>query len=436
MSSFIIHPCKRVKGVISLAGDKSISHRALILSSLSDAKTAIYNFPFSDDCLVTLDILQSLGIEIKKKSSSTIFVYGKGLSGFKRPRHILQLKESGTSMRLFTGLLSAQDFPTQLDGSLSLRKRPMLRVIEPLSLMGAKIKAKKERGNLYLPIKILPSHLKAINWTMKIPSAQVKSAILLAGLYAKGKTVIYEPIPSRDHTERMLQTFRARIKKIGRKIILWPSVLVSPKKIVVPGDISSASFFIVLATLVRNSSLLIKNISLNPTRLGILNALEKMGARIRILQKTSSSDELAGDLIIKSSSLKGIVITEHQIPTLIDELPILMVAACFARGKSRFEGVEELRIKETDRIESMITNLTKMGAHIELKHKQNREVIEIEGTGKLKASKLEGFGDHRTVMSLVIAGLLADSSSEINDIDAVNKSFPHFFSLLNHLIAT
>jgi len=434
MSSFVISPCKRIKGNIALPGDKSISHRALIFSSLSQEKTIIKNFPFSDDCLVTLKAFRSMGIKIRNNSSTSIVVEGKGLFGLIKPKSTLYFKESGTTMRLLTGLLSGQSFSSRLDGSPALRKRPMLRVINPLSLMGAKINAKKRRNNFYLPISISPNSLESITWKMKIPSAQVKSAILLAGLYAKGKTIIYEPISSRDHTERMMSLFKARIKKQGKKIYLESSLLIAPKIVEIPGDISSASFFIVLAVLKNKSQIKIKKVSLNLSRLGVIDVLKKMGASIKVTNKRIVCNEPIGDLIIRSSILKGVTVRKSVIPRLIDELPILMVAASLARGKSSFEGVRELRVKETDRIRSMVENLRKMGVLIEIKHKGNKEVIVIEGRKNLRGASLKSFNDHRTAMSMVVAGLLAQSQSLIDDMECVNKSFPQFFPILNHLI--
>ena len=434
MPSLAIRPCPSIKGKINLPGDKSISHRALIFSSLSQGKTIIKNFPFSDDCLVTLNAFRSMGIKIKRISQNSVVVEGKGLFGLCKPKSTLLLRESGTTARLLIGLLSGQNFSSKLNGSPALGKRPMLRVINPLSLMGAKINAKKISNNFYLPISIFPSLLKSITWKMKIPSAQVKSSILLAGLYTGGKTTIYEPVPSRDHTERMMSLFKVKIKKRNGKIVLKPSLIISPKTVVIPGDISSASFFIVLATLIKRSQLKIINTSLNPSRLGMISTLKNMGASIKVTNRRIVCNEPMGDLVIKSSALKGVAITKSSIPSLIDEIPVLMVAASLAKGKSRFEGVGELRVKETDRINSMVGNLRRMGVIIEIKHKGNKEVIVIEGSENLRGTKLRSFNDHRTAMSMVVAGLAAGSPSQLDSLTCVKKSFPQFFSILNHLI--
>ncbi|MFH1621929.1 MAG: 3-phosphoshikimate 1-carboxyvinyltransferase [Candidatus Omnitrophota bacterium] len=430
----LIKPCRKIIGTLNLPGDKSISQRVVILSSIAKGLTKIKNFSFSNDCKVTLKTFQSLGVKINKKGKGDLFVYGVGLSGLKRPKSIIDVCESGTSMRILMGLLCAQNFKSRLDGKISLRRRPMLRVIKPLRLMGANIKARKKSKDEYPPISIYPSALRPLNWKMNIPSAQVKSAILLAGLYTSGKTNIYEPIKSRDHMERMLKHFKVKIKQNRKNITITPSSLISPKIIYVPSDISSAAFFIVLGCLLRDSIIKIKNLGLNPSRAGVIDVLKRMGANIRIIKRRNKYFEPMADIVVKSSRLKSVKITKDKIPSMIDELPILMVAASLAKGISTFQGVRELRVKETDRIKSMIWNLSRMGVKLESKVKNNEEIVMICGSTKINGANLKSFGDHRTAMSMVIAGLLADSPSKIDDVKCINKSFPEFLKTLKRII--
>ncbi|MDD5355463.1 MAG: 3-phosphoshikimate 1-carboxyvinyltransferase [Candidatus Omnitrophica bacterium] len=429
--AYLIKPCKKIQGVINnIPGDKSISHRAVIISSIAKGNTLVENFSYSDDCEATLKASRLLGIKIKKIGKCRLRIYGKGLFGLSKPVNKINLGESGTSMRLLIGLLSGQNFNATLEAKGSLRKRPMLRVIQPLRLMAANIKACKKGKEEFPPVKIYPSPLKAISWRMSIPSAQVKSAILLAGLYAKGRTKIYEPIKSRDHTERMLKLFGADIKLRGKNIYIRQSDLISPKKIYVPSDISSASFFMVLASLLEGSRVTIENVSLNPSRRGVIDVLKKMGADIKVIYKRRNYFEPMADLVIKSSKLKGIVVREDIMPRLIDELPVLMVAASLAKGRSVFEGIAELRVKETDRIKSMAANLSRMGVKIKVKTKANKEIIVVEGAETLKGASLKSFGDHRTAMSMIIAALCANSPSRLDDIKCISKSFPDFLRTL------
>ncbi|MFC1754340.1 3-phosphoshikimate 1-carboxyvinyltransferase [Thermoproteota archaeon] len=432
--SFLIKPCRKVHGILKLPGDKSISHRAIIISAIAKGNTRVKNFSFSDDCKLTLQAIRSMGVRIEKKSGGVLIVYGRGISGLKKPRHTIDVGESGTSMRLLIGLLSAQGFSSGIDGKAPLRKRPMLRVIRPLRLMGAEIKARKKGRDEYPPIDISPAQLRSLSWHMKIPSAQVKSAIMFAALYADKESRIYESILSRDHTERMLRYFKADIKTKAKRITIGPCSLVSPKNIYIPSDISSASFFMVAACLLKNSYVKIKNVCLNPSRSGIIEALKMMGASIKVIHTKRKYFDPYGDVVVRSSRLKAFKIGERLVPKLIDELPILMVAASLASGTSVFSGVGELKVKETNRIRSMVENLSKMGVSIETKVKANKEVIVIRGGRSLKGSYLKSFGDHRTAMSMIVAGLCADSPSRIDNINCISKSFPDFLKHLRHLI--
>lgn len=479
MRSLFIKPALNLKGEVILPGDKSIAHRCIIISAITHGKTTIKNFPINQDCLFTLRAFKKLGISISL-TSNAVTVLGKGLHGLKKPKTPIFVGDSGTTLRLILGILAAQNFEVTLITGRSLAHRPMLRVIAPLRLMGAQIKAKvkskKEKVEEYPPIKIRGGKLRPITYTMPVASAQVKSAILLAALYAEGTTRVIEPVPTRDHTERMLNLFRADIKTLPESstvsslqyktqmkeiIIKGNKDLVSPKTIFIPGDISSASFFIVLATILPNSKITIRNINLNPSRIGIIRVLKRMGADIKVTKslprlkgdpersqgscwgqashpawpagRQVSVGEPMGDLIVKSSKLKGTLITKEEVPSLIDEIPILMVAACCAKGSSIFEAVGELRVKETDRISSMSENLRKMGARVEIIKMDKSEKIVIKGTKVLRGARVKSFGDHRTAMSMVVAALNAKGRTRINDIACINKSFPDFMRILNTL---
>jgi 3-phosphoshikimate 1-carboxyvinyltransferase len=458
MRPFLVRESGGLKGEITLPGDKSIAHRAVIISALACGKTVISNFPVNQDCLATLNALKKLGLKIIRNNSRTITVFGKDLHGLTGPKSPVFVGESGTTLRLLLGVLAGQNFSAKLIVAKSLSNRPMLRVNAPLRMMGAEITAKRlPAGRLppacrtgrdgqgqaglsadkeeYPPLTISGGSLKAITYKMPVASAQVKSAILLGGLYACGRTKVIEPIKTRDHTERMLKIFKADIKvKQNNIVIKGGHKLVSPGRIYIPGDISSASFFIVGAAILPDSRLLIKNVSLNPSRLGIINVLKRMNADIKVQQSALRSTEPAGDILIKSSKLKGITVKKKEIPSLIDELPILMVAACLAKGKAVFEGVRELRVKETDRIRSMLENLTQMGANIKVAKYAESENIVIEGGKKLKGAKVRSFSDHRTAMSMVIAGLVASGTTSIDSLDSINKSFPDFLTLLKPLL--
>jgi len=444
MGFFVVKPISSLNGVITLPGDKSIACRSVIISAITASKTTIENFPANKDCLYAVGVFKKLGIKVEKnlnKRKPSIIVFGKGLYGLNKPKGPIFVGDSGTILRLVLGVLAGQSFKVGLTAGRSLSQRPMRRVTEPLRLMGAKIDSilNTQYSILeeYPPLTITGGKLKPITYKMPVASAQVKSAVLLAGLYAKGSTRVIEPIKTRDHTERMLKLFKADLKLLRNTIVVKGArELVSPHKIYIPGDISSASFFLVLASILPNSRIRIRNVSLNPSRLGIIKALRRMGANIKISNPKSQipNFEPMGDLLVKSSTLKGIKVRRADIPSLIDELPILMVAACYAKGKSIFEGVSELRVKETDRIKSMSENLSKMGASIKAVRARGAENIVIRGVKELIGSRVSSFGDHRTAMSMIIAGLKAKDRTLIDDIGCINKSFPNFLSILNPLI--
>ena len=429
-----------LKGTISIPGDKSIAHRCIIAASISQGRVQLENFPASVDCFSTLRAFQKLGIRIKQKKLNQLIVSGKGLRGLKKPHGPIFLGDSGTSARLLLGVLAAQPFKATLRAGKSLSQRPMLRVTEPLRLMGAQIVARSPSPAAaqeeYLPIAIRGGRLKPITYQMRVASAQVKSAILLAGLYADGITAVIEPLKTRDHTERLLKLFKADIKIKGKSIFIKGSrELKAPKKVYIPGDISSASFFIALASIVPCSEITIKNVGLNPTRTGAIKVLKRMGANILVSgMRGAGSFEPMGEVVVRTSSLKGTRVKKEEIPSLIDELPILMVAACKAVGRTVFEGVGELRVKETDRIKSMSDNLKKMGANIRITKNRREECVIIKGVKVLRGTKVRSFGDHRTAMSMIVAGLSACGRTLIDDVACINKSFPGFLAQLRKLL--
>jgi len=447
MSFFTIKPVSHLKGEILLPGDKSIAHRVIMLASLAKGKTRVKNFPFSEDCLTTLKVFRNLGIRIDvekglKKESSTITIWGRGIFGLKPKTNHIFVGNSGTTLRLILGILAGQNFKVTLEAGSSLSRRPMLRVTKPLRMMGAQIFAIRNPQSAipeeYPPITIQGAKLKGITYKIPVASAQVKSALLLAGLYALNRTHIIEPIKTRDHTERLLKLFKAKIKVKGKDIFIWAGKeLTSPGEIYIPADISSAAFFIVAATILPEAEIVIKKVSLNPTRLGLVKVLKRMGAKIEIKYEKSKmrNYEPIGEIKVRNSHLRGTRVRKEEIPLLIDELPILMVAACFASGQTILEGIQELRVKETDRINSMVENLRRMQAEIKVIKQKNLEKIIIEGKGNLKGARLSSYGDHRTAMSMVIAGLRAKGNTYLDDILCINKSFPQFLLILKRLKA-
>ncbi len=454
MPSHHIQPVRSIQGELSLPGDKSIAHRSIIISSIAKGKTDIYNFPTNQDCLITFRLFRKLGVRISNinREDFTLSIEGKGLYGLKRATSPLSVNESGTTFRLLLGILAGQRFSTTLITAHSLARRPMRRVTEPLRRMGAIIKARrvinlrssviKERIEEYPPITIKGGNLNRISYKMAVASAQVKSALLLAALYAKGTTRILEPVKTRDHTERMLKNFRANIRIENKFILLrGQNELTSPGKIYIPGDISSASFFIVAAILLPHSYLVLRSVGVNPTRIGLIRILRRMGADIRIvpLGASFSGGEPVADVIVRSSKLRGVRVSSSEVPQLIDELSILMLASCFAEGQTVICGVEELRVKETDRILSMESNLKRMGAEIFVSTYRSssgklRERIVVRGVKCLRGARVNSFGDHRTAMSMVIAGLIAKGRTVIDDVDCIDKSFPGFLITLRKII--
>ena len=435
---------------ITVPSDKSISHRAVILASVSKGITRIKNLLMSEDIKRTIEAFQAMGVPIKEMKGEGWRISGVGMAGLKKPSGPLYLGNSGTTMRLLPGILAGRDFEVILTGDKSLSARPMKRIIEPLRKMGAEIASDasrpKQSHENYPPLRIRGGKLKAINYKSKIASAQVKSCILLAGLYADGVTSISEPEKSRDHTERMLAMFGCEVKGEGRRVsVKGPVELKSPGTIEIPGDISSAAFFIVAGCILPGIKIILKSVGLNPTRIGVIDVLKKMGADISIanmslrggtkcrrsnLRMTRLAEEPKGDIIVKTSQLKGAVISPQDVVRAIDEIPVIMVAACFAKGKTVIKGIKELRVKETDRVNSMVTNLRKIGASIEV----NGENIIINGARPLHGARVSSFGDHRTAMSMLVAGLGAKGKVIVTGLGCINKSFPNFKKLLKSVI--
>ena len=412
-------------GEINIPGDKSISHRAIMFGSLSNGTTEITNFLEGADCLSTISCFQEMGIEIEREKSR-VLVHGKGLHGLKEPQHILDAGNSGTTTRLISGILAGNPFVSQLDGDDSLRTRPMKRIMEPLRLMQADIESLKD--NNCVPLKITGHELHAIDYTSKVASAQVKSCVLLAGMYSDGITCVTEPVLSRNHTEIMLNYFGADVTSEGTTAFIKPDPSLYGREILVPGDISSAAYFIAAGLLVPNSEILLKNVGINPTRDGILRVCKAMGADITLLNETTEGEPTA-DLLIRSSALHGTTVEGAIIPTLIDELPMIAVMAAFAEGTTVIRDAQELRVKESDRIQVMTENLRKMGADIQA----TEDGMIIHGGKPLHGAEIDSHLDHRVAMSFAVAGLLSEGTLSIKNGECVNISYPEFYSDLYSL---
>lgn len=424
----VIEKIKKLKGNISVPGDKSISHRSLILGSIAQGETRIYNFLNSLDCLKTLECMQALGAEIELDKDNSVKIKGKGLYGLQEPKDILDVGNSGTTIRLLTGLLSGQNFYSVLNGDNSIRRRPMKRVTQPLRLMGADIWGRKD--GQFAPLNVRGNKLNPLHYTLPVASAQVKTALLLAGLYTVGETVIKEPLPTRDHTERMLEIMQAGIKNSPLEIKIKGGKQLKGTDIFIPGDISSAAYFVAAASMLRDSQIIIKHVGVNPTRTGIIEILNKMGAKINILNYQIKSNEPQADLKIEYSELKGMEIKEEMMPFLIDELPLIAVVATQAQGKTVVSGARELRVKETDRIKAIVSELKKMGAGIE----EKEDGFIVTGPSRLKGAVCESYNDHRIAMSLAVAALLAEGKTVIKNSECIDISFPGFEKTLQKLI--
>ena len=415
-----------LQGEVKVPGDKSISHRAVMLGALAKGTTKITNFLQGADCLSTMDCFRRMGIQITN-TPGEVLVYGKGLHGLTAPADTLDVGNSGTTIRLLSGILAPQPFSVTLTGDVSIQKRPMERVIEPLSQMGAQIESLP--GNGCAPLKIHGTPLKGIHYNTPVASAQVKSCILFAGMYADRPTSVTEPALSRDHSERMLEHLGATLTIQGNTVTIRPEPSLEAREIPVPGDISSAAYFIAAGLLVPHSEILIQNVGINPTRSGMLEVCRAMGADIRYLNERKDSGEPTADLLVRSSTLKGTVIEGGIIPTLIDELPILAVMAAFAQGETIIRDAGELKVKESDRIAVMVEDLSAMGADVT----GTPDGMIIRGGPTLSGADIHTYKDHRIAMSFAIAALAAEGTTHIEDADCVKISYPGFYEDLERL---
>lgn len=421
-----IKPAKSLNGELSIPGDKSISHRSIMFGAIADGTTEVTNFLQGADCLSTIACFRQLGIEIDV-TDKNVKVHGKGLNGLRPSERSLDVGNSGTTARLISGILAGQPFSTTLTGDASIQKRPMGRIIEPLREMGADIHGS---SGGYAPLTINSSPLHGIHYYTKTASAQVKSCILLAGLYANSPTKVTEPAISRNHTELMLRSFGAQIEQSGKTVSIQPRPHLTSQKIDVPGDISSAAYFIAAALLVPNSEVLIRNVGINPTRDGILRAAAAMGANIARLNLHDVSGEPVCDLLVKSSSLTGTTIGGSLIPALIDEIPVLAVMAAYANGTTVISDAAELKVKESNRIDSIVTNLKAMGADITA----TDDGMIIHGGKPLHHAAIDPHMDHRIAMSFAVASLVAEGGCEIQDAECVMISYPDYYKDLSSLL--
>ena len=424
MTTYLCNPAGPVYGYLRVPGDKSISHRSIMLSSIAQGITEITGFLEGEDSLHTLKAFQQMGVNIQQ-TKTEIIVEGVGLHGLNKPGSALDMGNSGTAMRLLVGLLSGQQFDSVLVGDESLSGRPMKRVIDPVQMMGAKIDS--QAGGT-APLTIHGGReLHGIDYTLPVASAQVKSCVLLAGLYAQGKTEVIEPAPTRDHTERMLRGFGCEVLTQDNHISLTGGQTLHAANIEVPADISSAAFFMVAASITPDSELTLNHVGINPTRTGIIDILELMGADITLVNEREVGGEPVADIVVKSAELNGIEIPAHLVPLAIDEFPVIFVAASCARGVTVLTGAEELRVKESDRIQVMADGLTTLGVHAQA----TPDGIVIQG-GDIGAGEVDSHGDHRIAMSFAVASLRANGPISIRDCDNVNTSFPGFVDLANH----
>jgi 3-phosphoshikimate 1-carboxyvinyltransferase len=443
VNQLIVQPSGPLRGAVCVPGDKSISHRALILGAIADGVSRVENFLPAADCLATLGAVRALGVEVEELSPTSLVVHGRGLHGLQEPDDVLDCVRSGTTMRLLAGLLAGQPFLSVLSGETQLRRRPMGRIAEPLRLLGATILG-RDRGRLP-PLAVQGGDLRGIDYILPVASAQVKSALLLAGLYAAGPTTLHVPGPARDHTERMLKamggevgiegvaTGQPGIEKLGGgKIGIWPEQRLRAVDVQVPGDLSSAAFLMVAATLVPGSEIAIEGVGVNPTRTGLLDVLRAMGAEVALENERLESGEPLADLVVRASELRGVEVAGDTVVRLIDEFPVLAVAATKARGKTLVRDAAELRVKETDRIATTVAELRRFGAEIEARP----DGFVVYGPTRLKGALVDSHGDHRLAMALAVAGLVAEGRTRIHNVACIADSFPGFELALTHLGAS
>lgn len=423
----IVSPARQLAGDIRVPGDKSISHRSIMFGSLAEGVTRVLGFLHGEDNHATLNAFRAMGVEISEDASGVLTIQGRGLDGLREPADVLDCGNSGTTMRLMCGLLAGQQFFSVLTGDRYLRRRPMKRVVAPLGEMGARIFGRD--GGERAPLAIVGESIRPISYHSSIASAQVKSAVLLAGLYADGTTQVFEPHLSRDHSERMLGYFGADLQRLDGGVALQGRPHLVGREVQVPGDISSAAFFLVAALITPGSELLIRNVGVNPTRSGCIDILQAMGGDITLLDPRDVSGEPVADLLVRASDLCGINIGGDLVPRAIDEFPVISVAAALAKGTTIISDAEELRVKETDRIAAICGELSQLGARIEARP----DGMRIDGVEQLGGAEVDSHGDHRIAMSLAVAALRAKSEVRINDTRCTATSFPDFWPLLEQL---
>ena len=421
----------RLRGTVQLPGDKSVSHRMALLGALASGPTKVRRFLPAEDTLATLNCLRELGVEWQIDEEApgvaSLEVAGRGLRGLREPADVLDAGNSGTTLRLLAGVLAGQPFVSVLTGDASLRSRPVDRIVEPLRLMGAQLFARD--GDKRPPLSIRGGALSGIHYQLPVASAQVKSAILLAGLFADGETVIEEPLPTRDHTERLLRAMGVDLRREGPGVRMAPPASLAPLELEVPGDISTAAFWLVAAAVHPDAEIVLLGVGVNPTRTGLLDVLSMMGATIDIGEQRMMGEEPVADITVRSSELRGVEVAGELIPRLIDEIPALAVAAAFADGQTVVRDAAELRVKESDRIATITRGLQQLGAVIE----EREDGFVIEGRRGLQGAVVNGSGDHRLTMALAVAGLLADGETTIEDGEAVAVSYPRFWHDLEQL---
>ena len=427
----VIRPASALVGQISVPGDKSISHRAVLLAALARGTSRVRGFLYGGDCEATVRAVQALGIEVERPEVDHLILHSPGAGAWHEPADVIDCVNSGTTMRLLTGLLAGQPFFSVLTGSAQLRRRPMARVVEPLRQMGATILG-RENGR-YAPIAIDGGNLHSIEYALPIASAQVKSALIFAGLFAAGETIIHEPGPARDHTERMLRNLGIPLQVNGPTLRVRPlETPPPPLDITVPGDFSSAAFFIVAALLVPNSEIVIQNVGINPTRTGLLDVLRDMGAQITLEGKRDVGGEPVADVMVRASDLRGATVAGDRVVRMIDEFPVFAVAATQAAGTTVVRDARELRVKETDRIAAVVEELRKMGAAIE----EREDGFVVQGPTPLHGARVDSHGDHRLGMALAIAGLIARGETILHHAHCVVDSYPTFWDTLHTLVHT
>ncbi len=422
----IFKKTKHLKGEITVPGDKSISHRSIMLGSIASGITEVHGFLNGADCISSMNCFRQMGVDIDY-DGSIVTIHGNGLHGLKAPADTLDVGNSGTTTRLMSGILAAQNFSSRVIGDDSICRRPMKRIITPLAMMGADITS--EQGNDCAPLIINGRKLKGIHYDSPVASAQVKSCVLLAGLYADGETSVTEPYVSRNHTELMLNAFGGSCTTLGTTATVTSDPVLTGQKIVVPGDISSAAYFLVAGLIAENSEITIKNVGINPTRDGIIDVIKMMGGDITFTNVNADSGEPTADITVKTSSLKGCVIEGDIIPKLIDEIPVIAILACFAEGETVIKDAAELKVKESNRIDVMVNNLSAMGADIT----GTDDGMIIRGGKPLHSAVIHSKKDHRIAMSFAVAAMCAEGETEILDANCVNISYPDFYRDLENL---